>query len=241
MELSQIFRIEDGVAFTPTITLKKKKRTVVLIGMCHIAEKRFFQEVQLLLNSFEVCGFQVMYEDEILCFGSSPDEKQMKLQYKLNFKQKMFGKKLRKLGLAYQTDHIHKGPNWLSADFSPKDWEREVPQLLSRFHAAVWRVSRIDRLVDHPEISLRNFKLMETNPPSEINTETGIGRDLVGKRDAFATLKILEHTSCRNVVAHWGAAHLPGISEKLIDRGFVVDNIQWVRVMDLKKIKAERG
>ncbi len=218
MKLNEIIHIVDGHLQLPVITLAKKKRRVVLIGMMHIAPLVFFAEVSRRLFEYERAGYQVLREaiDPEPNLGSSDARRMHK---RLMFKMAKLVRRLRDLKIGSQTDRIPIQATWVSSDMATDQICREVPSLYN-IDEMIRRIARFDYAIENPKRWVKQAVI----EPILRGVEYEPHPVIVNRRDEIAATSIIRHAEHDNVATYWGAAHIPGISQRLLDAGFTVES-----------------
>lgn len=238
MRFSDVMQLRGTQICVPQITLKKKDRTIILIGMMHTASIDFFSTVRERLLELEGGGFRVLYEFIDPPIPDPQTEEEREWHRRADSLAEEFKKNFRKVGLYYQLDEIPILPSWHSADFSMEDWIRESPTR---------RINKesVEKFENNPALLRGNIDLfiqrllaLAAHSTSEELSKVHLGR--LTNRDKFAARVILDHAKTNNVVTFWGSAHLPGIELLLKKAGYKVSETEWLPVLDTKTFKAKR-
>lgn len=224
----------------PTISLEHRKtgRRIVLIGMIHIGDEEYYQNVSLKIDVLEKEGYVVFYE-----MLKSADIKTKNLSKKQTAILEYF--KLRKkqmdvvvdaCDLVKQSDHIKIKDHWVNTDltllelvaylekrgFSPDTEElREVLEVNDAKKLIFIRYFFEGALLNINTI--RFFKIFFSKKD---RFQAGVWDSIVlGGRNDLAVDELLRIEE--NVVATWGAGHLTGITNQLRKKGFRVVEKTW--------------
>ncbi|QQR64482.1 hypothetical protein IPH92_02835 [Candidatus Kaiserbacteria bacterium] len=210
MQLDTELRIEQNKVLLPFITLKIGNKTIIIIGMLHVASRAYFEVVLSRLNSYESAGFKILYED----IESVPSASQENLDNLL--------KGLEMYGLYSQLSFIQPKTSWVSADVSPEEMVKNFPQ-----------VEDYAENMKNPEKYLQEILLPELrgSGPEIPNIEF-----VINTRNQSAVNAILKHIENGNVATYWGCAHMPGMIHLLEQSSFTIKSIEWIEAIDIEKI-----
>lgn len=212
-------RLSRGEIQTPQHTFTNGKRTIVLYGVSHIAEQSFWVITRDRIQDLENAGYEVHYEMVKNDMDNPPMEGV--LDYKAL--SGIFKLQSQKDGLIY-------GDTWKRTDittsqlYAQSDMEK-VRHLGVKMTEAMTAIKALDPA---PTGFLR-FLMKAVLTVSRFIKQgslAGIPRSIiVDQRNGVALNAALRAKG--NVVAIWGAEHLPGISAGLRAHGFRHVNTAW--------------
>ena len=221
-------KIKNHRAYTPIITLTLGKRTVVIIGVIHIATRNYFVRLQRLLEKLEQRGWAVLYER--LADDVHPQKKLRRLSNEVHrLLMELWVLFMNKHNLCYQAHALKKGRNWIDADLP----SQERDELYNVSMEQLIRTRKYLRVqLKNPASWISDMARLLTNPVAVVdNTYGRLPRKaralLVDKRDRFAARLIVRHNQVQPVVTYWGAFHIPGIVRELKNRGFRTKSVTW--------------
>lgn len=224
----------------PTIYLEHRKtgRRIVLIGMIHIGDEEYYQNVSLKVDSLENEGYVVFYE--MLKSGDikseNLSEKQKKILEYFRFQKKQIEVIIDVCDLVKQSDYIKIKDHWVNTDitflellaylekggFSPNTKEkRDALEVKGVRHLILLRYLFEGAMLNMS--TLRFFKIFFSKKD---RFQAGVWDSIVlGGRNDLAVDELLRIEE--NVVATWGAGHLTGITNQLRKKGFRVVEKTW--------------
>lgn len=223
IDINVIFRNDGEILETPLLVLTKEERTAVLIGMIHIAQPSFFEEVLGRLNAYERMGFAILYEDIEQIPKTSEGKESME----------SIRAAYRRQGLVDQMSVIKPREKWLLADF-PRErlvLVQEEVMALPEFKQAA-ELGKVD-----PDKLVQNF-LQALYSTGSLDVSS---MNFVSSRDEYAAAVILDTLNTQDVATFWGASHLRGIAQRLMKQGYQVVNQEWLPAINKEKLRAERG
>lgn len=206
-----------------TDTYEKDGRTVTLVGVSHVADKSFWATVQQLISAKEADGAAIHYE-RVLNDVEGPHLPTLDMKTIAP----AIGMQFQWSGINYKEDSwIRTDMTWSEAvahatrnEPTPPHPE-QIKQVLN-FIGGTPRRRRITRQIASLLITLL-VKLPFSGPQ-------GIPRSIIlDHRNEIAAKAALEATG--DVVAVWGAAHLPGIGRILTGHGFTHTAREWHTAM----------
>ena len=211
MHLDTELRIEHDKVLLPFISLEREARTVVVIGMLHVASRVFFEDILSRLDAYESAGFQILYED----IESVPSTSQESLDHLING--------LEAYGLYSQIRCIQPKTSWASADVSIEDMRENFPQ-----------EGDDDENMKDPKKYLHEILIPELQGIGPEIPNMGF---VIDSRNESAVETILKYAEHGNVVTYWGCAHIPGIIHLLEQSSFSINSIEWVEAINLENLK----
>ncbi len=219
MLVSDCTLLQENIVHTPHIELCKGSRKVVLMGVSHVGSPAFYDSITRQLDEYERNGYLVLYESVDGHLGLDLPAS-LPLVPLLKEKWKALDMALEPFGLAFQQARIYPAPSWILADLTTEEWKRLTPGLRSLDETVLhdWdgMIQKVSRLV---EAIFTTFG----NSDNEIR-ELFIIRDY---RNQVAVQYILKYAAHSNIVTYWGASHIPGIRNLLVEQGYEVVNTSW--------------
>ncbi len=227
---------DKGGLYTATVTLKRGETEVDLVSVVHIADKRYYEEIQHHLDTCDL----VFYE---LVSDSTPEALSS-----FSALQMAAGELLK---LSFQLQEInYQAPNLVHSDLSwnkitrllgehpvqipeqDKILDRVLPQLNSQKEKA------LDFFADNPEArrSIKVFMGQLLGDIEGVLNMMNINRNderkqediLISARNKQAIKVITPHLERKGRFAlFWGAAHMPDFAQRLMKRGFVPSAVHW--------------
>jgi hypothetical protein len=201
-----------------TDTYEKDGRTVTLIGVSHIADKDFWATTQALISDREAEGASVHYE---------LIERDIEGPRQRTFDMKTLAPVL---GMQFQFDGLNYKDSWTRTDMTASEFlahaTRRGPKAPTEEQLA--EVLRVIGGSDKRRRVTRWFmmRLLLAVRYLPLPGPMGVPLSIVlGVRNLIAAKAALEASG--DVVAIWGAAHLPGIGKILRDHGFVRTAREW--------------
>lgn len=216
MKLEEIIRNEQNQITVPIITLKRGERSIILIGMIHVASEVFFKTVVSTLNKCEEAGFQILYEE----VEGIPSAEKQTLDLLFNG--------LQKYGLYSQLDFLQPHDSWKSADLSQA--------MDINFDNGSSHEENDDDDMRSPEKYIRNILLPQLENPS---MEIPDFEMIINQRNEFAVRAILECAEKEGIATFWGCSHLPGMINLLEQAGFQIDKMEWINALNIGNLKSQ--
>lgn len=215
MKFQEIIRNEQNQITVPIITLRRGERSVILMGMIHVASEDFFKTVVSHLNTYEEAGFQILYEE----VEAIPSAEKQTLD--------LLFKGLQKYKLYSQLDYLRPNASWKSADLT---------QVMSTNFDddSTQEESNIDDM-SSPEKYIRNILLPQLENPS---LDIPGFEMVINRRNEFAVRAILDCVEKTDVATFWGCAHMPGMIDLLGQVGFQIDKIDWIKALNIGNLKS---
>ena len=231
----QFHRISGSAVQTAAVTLRNKSgRLVHIIGMSHIANPRYWKEINHVIHKYDSHGWQIHFErvkpitDQQLR-SLAPAEREMLdgIHSVLNGNYG-FGKSSK---LVFQGDVLKLPPTAVNTD---TDMATLVQSLAQGQDVHV--MQQVMALVSKLPRTLRKMAALIAFMPGVEPGESSLTKVLKDDRNHIA-LSEIDNTS-DNVLMLWGAAHLPGICQGLATRGFSETDRQWHTVFTVGELFA---
>ncbi len=223
----------------------KEDRKIVLIGVIHLGECRYFRELQALLDKYDQEGYVITYErmthdDDILArsvLAQDPELAETVRRYNQRLKDVQITV-AQKFQIGYQPNEMKMHEDWIDADISQDEMVKMQEDVGLLDKERVRKLSgQIDKLTEE-NVLWQMRQLMKRTFDEGIDPN---GSELESKifhqRDQSALSHIYRHVETKNVVAIWGVGHLLGISIDLIRKGWAPEDGQWVRAFSIEGIK----
>lgn len=239
------FRIGPVVCFkdkimTPVIYLENPNtnKKVVLIGMMHIGIKRYYEEIQKIIDSLS--GYKILYESigklkpgQRKLFNDSEREayknlkKDIKSRTLISAILKLQGQKK---GLNYNEE------SWIRTDMDIFDFIKKInKEKIKLLHEKLLKLSLKDKLDKDIARWLIQAILLKMNAFILImpiinlfSRQKRIENDIILKeRNQIALNGIFENLKDSNVASIWGAMHLIEMTKKLKKAGFKQVKKEW--------------
>lgn len=253
-------RKRHGEVQVPIVTYEhpKTKKTVVLVGTIHFAEEEYYSALEDLVDVFEIeKKYVVLYED-----GSPADPGRYKEPPESKPDIEITEEAFRRLGIKYQHEDVFEiKPTWIRTDMCMEEIDallirRGLSEYVSPYYfendndymseCFIYRPeeNRTPEEIEeeiHTQCLTMNKFLSELPLLGMINFMDKRAREheeiIVDLRDQVAFNGIMHHLQYHDgAVSIWGAAHLPGIGEKLKKAGFKETEKVWVTFYHTKKI-----
>ncbi|MCF6226910.1 MAG: hypothetical protein L3J22_11510 [Xanthomonadales bacterium] len=238
------------------------KVSVDLISAVHIADKSYYQNLNELFKTYDVVLYELVAPEGTRVGENVGDEsvdgknaggKNISLITSLQKGMQNV------LGLTFQLDEVdYSASNFVHADISPTDFKRSMAEkgesFLSMF-VKVWRVGMQQQTANKnaaTDVQLllalfsptreRDLKVLAAQQFSQMRPtldalEGENGSTIITTRNLKA-LQILRQEiekGHKKLAIFYGAAHMPGIEEGLIEEfGMKLDQINWVDGWDLR-------
>lgn len=245
---SKSSRRKNDVLQTPTVTLynvKTKKRLVVL-GMMHVADKEYFAGRLNQIKDFERQGYVVLYEGvgraDQEQIQQEPEEVRRAYEYmlkSLRFRDLVCAL----LGVVNQSAVLRPQMGWINTDVDllslirriedaggKQLWSAELDDLVAQLDKDEDAQEMTKVILDHMLVRLPYLSSVKLynwlfGRKAHRQTQITLGA-LLGWRNQVAVegiLKYLDH----DVVAVWGAGHIPGMLRLLRRHGYRLEGITW--------------
>lgn len=238
----RVTRRIDGVLCTPVHAWRRDDQRITLVGMCHVAEQRYFDYVRALAERAEDEDGAAVHYERIRNNGLH--EATSEHERRLLAENRPWYRDLAALtGLAAQSDALPLRPGWSNHDLDKLSVMRGMGMraaevVFKRLGEAV--PSLTDELTPRQRrrkaASLRRTLLRGPSPGGNLLMRWVLGGNAVNViehwRNLYAVTKALAVAHTRPVVLIWGAAHLAGMGDILAANGFVLDDaIDWVEAI----------
>ena len=243
--LKQAIRTTSEGLQTAVVVYSKpdQDQEVVLVGMIHVAEERFFRTVLTMLDAVESLGGAVVYEG----VGRPTPEQMAGLTQEEAAVFRMFEQMFnaqramaKSAGLVYQKDALPLKDSWINADVPLLETVRQmlkrnlVKYMFGMLHGTEVRLLVKDDLDPMAEfvadVLFRNVHLMSLLylPVFLLPKVRNMKRLILDERNVAGFQGIMEALKCHDqVISTWGAAHLSGIGKMLEQEGFAVTGTTW--------------
>lgn len=264
--LNQVALIDDCKSYTrlmnedlqtKIITLKKDDKTFVLTAMVHVGDKRFYREIESILDKNQLVlyeAFGVTTNDDFSKW-SIPSKRYHAQPERYTSYSNYFYEVSRILGLEIQLEQLQTDkPFWRPSDISQKQFnlffkKRSFEDFIQNLNETpnkeeIKKSAEITYLLnlvtEHPynEI-LKKYVLMKlandiiVNKNIKLNTYLKvvlIDRNNQVLEDIF---ECLQNKELKKIGVCFGAFHLKGIVNKLLKEGFIFQEEIWITVWDL--------
>jgi hypothetical protein len=222
---------------TATDTYTNGPKTIVVIGVTHLASTEFWDGLNWTLTELEGTGYQVQYE-AVKCDIPNPPPEPMPMREMADA-----------LGLTYQAspEGMTRPPaHWVNADMPLSRFlaDADPAQLQAAYDDDGAKGREIIKLLREEPIArtLARWLLVRALPVAErlINaTPYGVPRTtIIDARNRIAAEHALAHPG--NVVTVWGAGHLKGIGKHLRAAGYVRTTRKWAVTIPAKPTTRHR-
>lgn len=251
LKIGSVLCLEKNV-LTPIVYLKNHQtgKKVVLIGMMHIGNQEYYQEVQKLVDSLS--GYKILYEgikklNEEEISKLSPKEVKIFKKIEKNMNNRSVMATLlriqdQKKGLLYDS-------HWICTDMTLFEFikrlsesktdsmftsEPRLPKKLAKFEKLLfaWMFDLALERISGIMVLAKFFGLFS-------NKERSLEKLIVHDRNIIAINAILEQVKDSNVASIWGAAHLPGMVKELKKDGFSQEKKSWLVAYTISKRRLE--
>lgn len=219
-----------------TWTDRDHGRAVQLVGMVHIGDQAFYDQVAQLVADREAAGTVVHYERIRSDLGDAT-EVERDLVQRLRAAQ-THGLLADLMGAQFQLTAMAYQPHWVNTDVTALQVLRALPDP-ERFVARCERLADV-AVDDDARRALRStLSVLVRHLPAVTRWTAPMrwGRSaraedaaLVGMRNQVAVDAAL--STDRSVVALWGAAHLDGIGAGLQRAGFALTDTMWLTAVE---------
>jgi hypothetical protein len=227
--MSSAIRYRNGRLFTARDTYVRDGRTVILQGVCHVAGQDFWEQLNGYLVRAEEVGFDVHFEG-VINDMADPSKIFVDLAGLASL-----------LGLQGQTTSLDYRPHWTRTDINLSELVAGMaPEVLSKMVETTEKMNEFLSSMDgHDQRRLIGSLIRRVMAfglalpkagPFALGTKDPI---ILDRRNEVAARAAIEAEG--DVVALWGAAHLPGIGGLLSDAGFRRTDRQWTPVMRIAR------
>lgn len=225
---------------------------VDLVGAVHIADKAYFETLNTRFKTYdavlyELVGRPIEQRDEL-----KPGDGSEKLQW-LGQVQEMMRQTL-KLESQLQCIDYH-APNFVHADMSLEGFfeiqEQKKETFLTLWMKAMQAQSALPR--DEPPISMLELIMILRREDSATELKRLVGREfdsmeklitgiessggtsIVSERNKHALAVVDREIQAgkKRLAIFYGAAHLPDMEQRLLQRGFKLQKVDWVQAWDV--------
>jgi hypothetical protein len=239
-ELVQVVRVRRGILETPVRTYARpgEGRVVTLIGTSHIGEEAYYDRIRSLAASLEADGAVIQYEgvtatEEELTAAAGGDLAAVDAVIEYAADDDQLDALLFYLGWVSQGEMQYE-PSWRNVDI---DIGRLVEAVDADTFTAV-QVAAEEETMGIPRQRLgpvRAAALAARFRRGVIEWDVtaadgAMGRFLAVIADERNNLALSQVPQGRGAALLWGAAHLPGLTAVLEDRGFIEIKEEWIRV-----------
>lgn len=208
---------------------------MVLLGVSHVAEASFWEEVAALVADKESAGSQVHYEMVENDTGEA---------MKLGLDVRRFAQAA---GMVFQKDGLPYPDHWLRTDMSLSEYlshgnPAKIQKALDREDQNEDDLDLLSSYEGLPLLARRFFvygmpvlhRLFWLKDHLGGKSSLGISHKItIDARNKIGVDAALSAES--NVVAIWGAAHLPGMGKLLEQAGFIETDRRWLVSVDARK------
>ncbi|MEI8223956.1 MAG: TraB/GumN family protein [bacterium] len=225
---------------TPVVHLvhPKTKRRIILMGMMHVGDPEYFQELQHVLNTLK--EYRVLYEgigtinaEQKLLFSEKEQEIFNAMEKSMSDRNIMSAF----LRLQGQRDGLNYEASWIRTDMSQFDliramaakglgWTKapKFPGVNEKIESLIvtWL---LNALLIRMQVLFLFLKLFHFGKEEKAALQDII----ITERNKIAVDGILEHVQHDHVVSIWGAAHLPGMISLLNKQGYREQERTWFK------------
>jgi hypothetical protein len=227
--MSSAIRRRGGHLHTARDTYVRDGRTVILQGVCHVADAQFWKQLNGYLMRAEEVGFAVHFEGVTSDMEDPPN-----IFVDLGGLASFLGLESQKTGLVYR-------PHWTRTDIPLSELVAGMsPETLAKMVDSTGKMNEFLSSMDgHDQRRLigsliRRVMAFGLALPKAGPFAVGIKDPIIlDRRNEVAARAAMEAEG--DVVALWGAAHLPGIGDLLGDAGFRRVEQQWTPVMKVAR------
>ena len=237
-----------------------KKVTVDLVGAIHIADKAYFDALNVRFKSYDAVLYELVgpsFEDR-----NKPEAKKQaeKLQW-VGQLQTMMRDTLKLHGQLEGIDYTAK--NFVHADMDMSQFTQTQTQKQESFLSLYLKASQAQKEVNEKRgvnsdaagmvmllkiltmkdssTELKRMIAQEFDSVEDImaGMETGGGTVLVGERNKVA-LQVMDNEIAagkKRLAIFYGAAHLGDMEERLVKKGFKRTKVEWMKAWDLPHAK----
>ncbi|MGJ8655358.1 MAG: hypothetical protein ACSHX6_02820 [Akkermansiaceae bacterium] len=253
---------EKNVRLQTSVTRYVKEGVNVdLIGAVHVADEKYFTDLNTLFTKFEVLLFEMVGGDKMERGQKLNEAKEKDAQF--SFLGAMYNTMQSKLDLAGQKDHVdYSMDNFVHADLSMEEFNRlqkEKKESLFSFalksaKEAKEAEKKAAKPVKQPSM-MKMFKALVTGNADLLKLNIvhtlGQGDDQIA---AFAGQSVIigdRNEKClrvmndqiaegkKNIGVFYGAAHFPDMEDRMVKMGFEKTDQYWMTAWDIDKAKAK--
>lgn len=195
-------------------------KTVKIIGLMHIADSDYFQEINNYIKSI---GNYSVYYERLLESNSERTSKLEQLALDKLEEHFLCVRLMAKIfDLSYQSDNIIYEGSWNNTDISDLDLVRIIgPQkVLTTFKSNYKSITSLENLGTFPKKIARKFVIWMIGRSKSLHPAV-----FLDWRNFVAMSAILADNN--NILALWGANHLVGMSLILESNGYVLQSKRW--------------
>lgn len=212
----------------------KDGRRITLVGMVHVADRRFFDRVQMLVAKRESAGAVVHYERIRPITDESATDAELALAVRL---RKLGDHALLAdlVGLQMQTRSLQYQRHWANTDMTVLQLLRTMPEPADWVAGMERAATSLDDMDDQQRRDAKRVVGWIVRHLPLVSRLTAWKRGGQGRRQARVLIDARNQvaidaalTETREVVALWGAAHLPGIAAGLEREGFRRVSTKWL-------------
>lgn len=228
---------------TPIVTYEHPttKRKVVLVGVMHAGDRGYFSHLQKIIDSKK--GYAVLFEG-IDSLSSTEERRLTKNEQEVFESIENLGRAntrvLKTLGLEHQADVLKYRRHWKNTDVKMRklvgSLSRDRKNPFSRFGGKKKKTPNAIVMRWFLNFYFKNAVAIEV-----LLSVVQIRDDVIlHDRDLVAFKGIKKEVAKKDVVAIWGAAHVPGIAKYLRTIGFLKTTRTWVTAYRVRKYSLRR-
>lgn len=226
--------------------------TVDLVGAVHIADKAYFDALNIRFKTYEAVLYELVGRPMELRDELKPGDGSEKLQW-LGHVQEMMRKTLKLesqlKGIDYRAENFVHADMSLEGFFDSQDEKKET--FLTLYLKAIQAQGAMKR--DRPQVTLPELILLLRKEDSSMELKRLVGQEfdsmekliagiesnggtsIIGERNKHA-LEVLEkqiQAGKKHLAIFYGAAHLPDMEERLLKMNFKKQKTEWITAWEL--------
>jgi hypothetical protein len=226
---------------------------VDLVGAVHIADKKYFDALNLRFKNYEAVLYELVGRPVELRAEMKVADGNSKLQWLGQMQETM----RKKLALESQLQCIdYKATNFVHADMSTEgflDTQKDKKETFLTLWMKAAIASTVTADPDKEEPSMVEFLavLMQEDNATELKLmvgrefdrvenlmagiESGNGTVIIGERNrhALEVMKKQIDSGKKHLAIFYGAAHFPDMEQRLLKQGYKLQKLDWLKAWDL--------
>lgn len=224
-------------------------RKVTLVGAIHVGKTAYYEQMQQLIDKAETAGAAILYEgvgkiDEEDIGRLPADQREIVHQMHTAFKgMERFGETFFEDDVVYQKKGLQYKDDWVRTDLDMD----HVSSLFAEAEIDFLGVKDLDveQQKDLSNVPVEVLGALRTFFATVIKLLSGIAQVrlyaggwtrksrmtnhiIITMRDEVGAKGILQQVHTSDVLSIWGAAHLPGIEQYLLQAGFSLEETEWL-------------
>ena len=224
---------------------------VDLIGAVHVADEKYFTDLNTLFTKSEVLLFEMVGGERLERDKQLDEGKQQDLQF--SFLGAMYNTMQKKLELAGQKDHVdYSAENFVHADLSMEEFKRlqkEKKESLLSFALKNAQAAEAKKVKQPSMLKLARALITGNADLLKLNIVHTLGRGddqiatfagqsvIIGDRNEKCLQVMNEQIADgkKNIGVFYGAAHFPDMEDRLLKMGFEKGEQYWMTAWDITK------